>query len=219
MRNRLPFAVAFVTALFPAAGAGQSVFSHQIHLNKVGATCADCHTGAASSTTATDSNLPPASACLKCHDGERAKKVDTGFLDKRQAPQRTYRFNHEFHSQMGNLAPIIAAAIDDRKYLGRVGEIRRHLETENACAACHRGLGETDMATAANLPQMSDCLVCHNRIDNPFSCEKCHIEGVNLEPASHIDNFLDRHSTGKLGLDKTTCLPCHGKNFTCMGCH
>lgn len=219
MRYSFPFVIALIAAIFPAPGAGQPRFSHQLHLNKVGVTCTDCHIGATSSTEAADSNLPPASVCLNCHDGKTAKKIDTRFLDDRQTAERTYRFNHEFHSQIGNMAPIIAAAIDDKKYLGKVGEMRRHLDTENACAACHRGLGETDMATAANLPQMSDCLVCHNRIDNPFSCEKCHVEGVNLRPATHTNNFLDRHSTGKLGLDKTTCLPCHGKNFTCMGCH
>ena len=219
MRYSIPFAVTLIAAIFPAAGVGQSPLSHQLHLNTAGVTCIDCHTGAPSSTEAADSNLPAAGVCLNCHDGEMTKKVDTSFLEGKRAAERTYRFSHEFHSQMGNMAPIIAAAIDDRKYLGKVGDTRRHLNTENACAACHRGLGETDMATAANLPQMSDCLVCHNRIDNPFSCETCHLEGVNLKPANHTEDFLDRHTTGKLGLDKTTCLPCHGKNFTCMGCH
>ena len=219
MRYRYPFAVALMAVFLGTPVYGQTTFSHQIHLNKVGATCTDCHVSATSSTQATDSNLPPASVCLTCHNGETAKKIDTSALAEWRPAERTFRFNHEFHSQMGNVAPILAAAIDGRKYLGKVGDMRRHLDTENTCAACHRGLGETGLATAANLPQMSDCLVCHNRIDNPFSCEKCHLEGVNLKPANHANDFLDRHSTGKLGLDKTTCLPCHGKNFTCMGCH
>jgi c(7)-type cytochrome triheme protein len=89
MRYSFPFAVALIAAIFPAAGAGQSPFSHQLHLNKVGATCTACHVGATTSTEATDSNLPPASVCLNCHDGETAKMIDTGFLEDRQSPQRT----------------------------------------------------------------------------------------------------------------------------------
>lgn len=220
MRYPYHLVSAFVFLVIPAAPAfPQTTFSHQLHLNEVRATCTDCHVSAVSSTEAADNNLPPASVCEKCHDGETAKKIETGYLAAKRPAERTYWFSHQFHLQMGNVAPIIAAAIEDKKYLGKVGDMRRHLDTGNACAACHRGLGETDQATAANLPRMSDCLVCHNRIDNPFSCEKCHLEGVNLKPANHTHDFLDRHSTGKLGLDKTTCLPCHGKNFTCMGCH
>jgi hypothetical protein len=144
---------------------------------------------------------------------------DTSFLSQKEPAERTFRFNHEFHLQMGNVAPLLAAAIESGKYLGKPGDMLGRLNTDNACTACHRGLEETDVAAKANLPQMSDCLVCHSDIRNPFSCEKCHLEGVNLMPADHTRNFVDTHSTGRLGLDKTTCLPCHGRNFACMGCH
>ena len=44
-------------------------------------------------------------------------------------------------------------------------------------------------------------------------------EGVNLRPADHTREFIDTHSTGKINLDKQSCLPCHGRDFPCMGCH
>jgi hypothetical protein len=194
-------------------------FSHQLHLKQASLTCLLCHPSASTSTAAADANMPGEEVCLACHSGDPLPRVDTSFLSERKPAGRIFRFNHQFHLQMGNVAPLLAAAIDDGKYLGRPGDLRARLDTENACEACHRGLAETDAAADANLPRMSDCLVCHSNIDNPFSCEKCHREGVNLKPASHTRTFADTHSTGRLGLDKTTCLPCHGRHFTCMGCH
>ena len=194
-------------------------FSHQLHLKQANLTCLTCHQAATTSTAATDANMPDAKVCQTCHSGDPLPRVDTSFLSEKKPAERIYRFNHQFHLQMGNVAPVIAAALDDGKYLGKPDDIRAHLDTDNACEACHRGLEETDVAGKANLPQMSDCLVCHSKVDNPFSCEKCHLEGVNLKPASHTREFADLHSTGRLNLDKTTCLPCHGRHFTCMGCH
>ncbi len=78
---------------------------------------------------------------------------------------------------------------------------------------------ESDRVGPANMPQMADCLVCHNKIDNPFSCEFCHAKNANLKPANHSADFLDTHTAGKLKLDKTTCAVCHGRKFTCLGCH
>src|SRR5262249_25966820 len=128
-------------------------------------------------------------------------------------------FSHSQHLKMGNVAPVIAAAIDSKTYLQRSGDIRGQLDTTNACEACHRGLEESDSASPANMPQMADCLVCHNQIDNPFSSEKCHAKDAKLKPANHVATFLDAHTSGKLGLDKTTCAVCHGRTFRCMGCH
>jgi len=66
---------------------------------------------------------------------------------------------------------------------------------------------------------MADCIVCHNQIDNPFSCDKCHASGVNLKPASHVEGFMSAHSSGKMNLDKASCTICHGRTFRCLGCH
>jgi hypothetical protein len=195
-----------------------SHFSHPVHL-KHDLTCVTCHQAATTSTQVSDANMPEEETCRTCHNGGRLPAVDTSFLVDKKPAARTYRFNHQFHLQMGNVAPLIAAAIDEKKYLGKPANLRARLDTANECEACHRGLAETDVAGQANLPQMSDCLVCHSQIDNPFSCRKCHVEGVNLKPADHTRQFADTHSTGRLGLDKATCLPCHGRNFTCMGCH
>ena len=181
--------------------AGQP-FPHRVHL-AAKLECGLCHGAALSSTRVDDNLLPKAEACLTCH-----KTAQIG------APPATHlaRFNHQLHLKLGNLAPVIAAAIDRKAYLGAVSAgLRAQLNTKNPCEACHGG--------PSLLPQMADCLVCHSQIDPPDSCEFCHAKGAKLKPASHTPDFLDTHTTGKLGLDETTCAVCHGRHFHCMGCH
>ena len=204
----------------PRASAAELEFSHKLHLGKVGLNCSFCHSSAAASKSETDNNLPEQQLCLACHNGETAPAIDSSPLADRTAAERAFWFNHEQHLELGNPASKIAEAIDTGKYLGHVGDIRPHLDTDDACLACHRGLAEADAVDSrAHLPRMSDCLVCHDQVDNPFSCEECHPRDFAIKPADHTRDFIDRHSSGKMGFDKLTCQPCHGQKFTCMGCH
>lgn len=200
-------------------------FSHRFHLLKAGAKCPDCHTAAAASTAATDSLLPREKTCLVCHDGRKARKDCTVCHDDPKLARgfppaaRHFRFSHQQHLAFGDLGPILADAIRKKQYLSQPPPLLANLATKNACAACHRGLERTDFATAANLPQMADCVVCHTRIDPPFSCEFCHTREAKLKPASHTADYLDLHSSKQIKLDKPSCTICHGVNFRCLGCH
>jgi hypothetical protein len=188
---------------------GATPFSHRLHLQQ-GLECVECHTAAARSTKVEDNLLPAKSVCLGCHEEAEIPAPPSTRLSK---------FSHALHLRMGNVAPYIAGAIDHQNYLQPPGDIRRHLNSRNPCQACHRGLEESDQVTGAALPQMADCLVCHTQIDAPFSCEDCHVNIAQLKPANHALRFTDAHSSGKLNLDKTTCVMCHGRTFTCRGCH
>jgi hypothetical protein len=191
---------------------GAAPFSHRQHL-QMSLACVGCHTAAANSTRVEDNLLPAKEVCLSCHK-------ETEIQIPSPPATRITSFSHAQHLRMGNVAPLLALAIDKKNYLQPANDIRRHLNTRNPCEACHRGLEESDRVTHAALPQMADCLVCHSQIENPFSCETCHGKTIaSLKPASHTANFMDTHSTGKLHLDKTTCAVCHGRTFTCMGCH
>ena len=108
-------------------------------------------------------------------------------------------FSHKKHLAIGNIAPILAAAIDKGTYLGNPGDIRRHLNTTNPCAACHRGMEDSDRVSKINMPQMADCLVCHSKIDPPDSCTFCHVAGAKFRPASHTSDFLDKHKCKAAG--------------------
>ena len=128
-------------------------FSHKLHLG-LKLECATCHTAAATSTKASDNLLPASTVCRQCHENAQIPPPPSS---------RVVAFSHAQHLKMGNLAPILAAAIDKKTYLQPPGDIRRHLNTQNACEACHRGLAESDQVTAAAMPQMADCIVCHSR--------------------------------------------------------
>ena len=129
-------------------------------------------------------------------------------------------FSHKKHLALGNVAPVIASAIDHGTYLGRDGaKIRPLLNGTNACMACHRGLDQSDAVGPANMPQMADCLVCHNEISPPDTCKFCHPSDAKLKPADHTADFLDTHTNKNLKLDRSTCAVCHGRKFTCLGCH
>lgn len=206
-------------ALAPGGPTTQS-FSHARHLAWAGASCEDCHYKALSSGDAGDNLLPKAEVCLTCHDGLHALKHDgSEAAYEFKSPARTLRFSHQQHLALGNVAPALAAAIDSGSYLASGVEIRKQLETENSCAACHRGLAESDAHGLSSQPHMADCLVCHPTIDPPFSCELCHTKEAKIKPPSHTRDYLDVHSGKNAKLDKPSCKICHGRGFRCMGCH
>lgn len=173
--------------------------------------CTGCHAAALTGTRVDENLLPKQDVCLKCH---KSAAIGT------PPATRLARFDHQLHLKLGNVAPLIAAAIDKKTYLATPpADLRAQLNTQNECEACHRGLETSDRPERGALPQMADCLVCHNQIDPPYSCEFCHAKEAKLTPVSHTPDFLDTHTSGKLNLDKTTCAVCHGRRFHCLGCH
>jgi len=202
-----------VLVLIAGAAAAQTPrpFSHELHLRlPQKLTCVTCHSSVQSSTRLEDNNLPPAAICLGCH-----KEAVIGH----PRPTILARFNHQKHLALGNIAPVIRAAIDSKTYLSPPGDIGKHLDSANPCAACHRGMEQSTALAKSDLPQMADCLVCHNKVDPPFSCEFCHAKGPPLKPANHSPDFIDAHNRKDAKLDKASCAVCHGRKFTCLGCH
>jgi len=195
-----------------SAAAPKKPFSHKYHLTQVTA-CENCHTSAATSTKAEDDLLPDKSACVTCHD-----EVEIGT----PRPTGVQKFNHARHVAMGSAAPLIAAAIKGKTYLGIKPPAAASLAAaKDACTGCHYGIPESesvphDKVNKAHFPQMADCLTCHNKISPPDSCSQCHVAST-FKPASHTAEFSDKHSDK--ALDKTGCATCHGRKFTCKGCH
>jgi predicted CXXCH cytochrome family protein len=186
-------------------------FSHKIHLEKKIA-CVVCHSRARASVNAEDNLLPNPAVCSGCHkDTRQVKSI---------RPLTVTKFNHQLHLKLGNVAPAIAKAVDAGTYLGKKTSIHRpDLDATNACAACHRGLDRSAEVSLAAFPNMADCLVCHNQVDPPFSCGKCHSEGQALKPATHNNEWLESHSRKTVAKDKESCAVCHGREFRCLGCH
>lgn len=193
-----------------AAAQTTQLFSHRVHLaQKI--ECGICHAAALTSTRPEDNLLPKLDVCLKCHETAAVGAPPV---------TRLAHFNHQLHLKLGNVAPVIASAIDHKAYLTQPDAgLRASLNSANSCEACHRGLETSDRPDRRALPQMADCLVCHSQIDPPDSCEFCHAKGAALKPARHTRDFLDTHTGAKPGFDKATCAVCHGRKFHCLGCH
>jgi hypothetical protein len=189
-----------------------AAFSHRRHLARAGTSCADCHRSALASTSADDNNLPDEKTCRICHEDARP-------LPPSPALGRAYRFDHKLHLGFGDPGPALVQAVEAGRHLAPTPEMKQQLSTGNACLSCHRGVEQTDLAGAAHLPRMADCLVCHGKIDPPFSCPYCHTRNAALRPASHTPRFADAHSSRREVPDKSGCKVCHGVRFTCMGCH
>ena len=207
--QRVIIAFSFVLVMQAAPATGRP-FSHKLHL-KLKPTCVSCHQTVPTSTKAEDNNLPRPEVCLPCHQTVEIKQPASLSVSK---------FNHQLHGRMGNLAPLFASAIDKKTYLSKPGDARRHLASKNACVACHRGMEESESLLAKTaFPAMADCLVCHTKIDPPFSCETCHDAKAELRPSNHLADFLDSHNRKNHTWDKDTCAVCHGVRFTCLGCH
>ncbi len=143
-----------------SATATSAPFSHALHL-KLKPDCLTCHPAAATSTRVSDYLLPNKSVCQGCHMDVRIGAPPPTALE---------HFNHQLHLRLGNIAPVIAKAIDSSQYLGPSDDIRRRLNSSNPCLACHRGVETSSAPSRALLPQMADCLVCHSQIDPPESC-------------------------------------------------
>jgi hypothetical protein len=192
----------FATAALAAAGG----FSHATHL-KLKPQCTSCHTRAAASTKLEDNLLPEKQACAPCH-----KDITIA----RPRPARLAKFDHAFHLKFGNIAPLLKGSIQSNSYLGQPEAVAPHLETKNACAGCHHGIEQSAALSKTHFPQMADCLVCHSKIDAPYSCETCHGKDKTLKPAFHTADYLDAHTRRSV---KQGCAVCHGRQFTCLGCH
>lgn len=195
----------------PMAAQTSPPFSHELHLKlPQKLACVACHVSVQTSTRVEDNNLPPVAVCLGCHKSPTVGKP---------RPTILAHFDHKKHLALGNVAPAIAAAIDAKTYFLPPAGLRRKLDTTNACGACHRDMEHSTALARSDLPLMADCLVCHNKIDPPFSCEFCHAKSAALKPADHTPDFLDLHNHKNFKFDKESCDICHGRKFQCLGCH
>lgn len=199
-------------ALMQGAAQVRQPFSHKLHLKQTSG-CQACHTNAEKSTEASDNLLPYETECVNCHHEVHIKE-----------PRKTtvHRFSHAQHVQT-NPGPLIAAAIKSKTWLGAAKEAPKRLNASNACTSCHHDIEESEAITEAtgkaHYPRMADCLTCHNQINPPESCKTCHDPATNFRPADHTAAFVDGHAQKGAVADKQSCYGCHGRNFTCKGCH
>ena len=193
-----------------AALASAAPFSHRLHL-KLKPDCTNCHTTVTHSTRAEDNNLPSAAVCKPCHENAAIP-----------APPKTLlaHFSHEKHLQLGNVAPIIAKAIDSGQYLSPAGDIRGHLNGTQRVPRVpprHRDIGCGEPRRTCR--KWPTAWFATTKSSCRSVARSCHGAGAKLRPADHPPEFLESHSRPDAKFDKTTCAVCHGRRFRCLGCH
>ncbi len=132
-------------------------FNHNLHVEEVGAECADCHRWALSGVRAT---IPNVEVCVDCHEevqGESAEEAQVVEYVTTGQPipwQKVYRvpahvyFSHRRHTAIAGLE----------------------------CEVCHGQVGErTEPVTRPHRrPTMNDCMECHDQSGASNDCIHCH---------------------------------------------
>src|SRR5262249_34060001 len=137
-------------------------FSHAQHLKLPGVGCGLCHDTAAGSVRASDNLIPQESACVDCHEIDRAR------------PEKEAKPAARCHVRLGpaQVAPVVVPA-PNLKFNHKI-----HIDRGARCADCH-AVAAVDLATRAEIPRMSSCLGCHDGKTAPAACTTCHLAAGN----------------------------------------
>jgi hypothetical protein len=184
--------ILLMTVVFPIAVAAQPdhiLFPHDLHFENDVA-CADCHEGAATSTTAADPLLPDMEVCADCHETDDDETCGMCHLNVDEAgdyPHAVYGATLFGHS--------------------------RHLDRGLKCQECH---GDPAAAQPV-VPGKRDCRVCHETGEDYADCRLCHLEKQDLIPISHGATWVNGHGLSARE-DQSRCYQCHTET-TCQECH
>ena len=172
-------------------------FSHQFHVKDIGVACQDCHDAAGPSKVASDNLLAKKANCQTCHEEQIANNCtychtsdDVSTYVAFESPKRNLIFNHEFH-------------VTDQKL---------------TCETCHKGLDEMTLATEKSIPEMAQCMTCHDGGKSPNACETCHTNFATLRPKEHNRTDFVREHKLYARMQDASCTTCHTQE-SCQDCH
>ena len=141
----------------PASAQQQPIeFPHNLHIEKAGVECIDCHSTV---DTQAEAGIPSVRKCMLCHlyvakDGPGALKLKEYADKKREIPWvRVYRFEVAAHAKFRH-APHVKAGVE--------------------CAACHGDVSQMTVATKQVNHTMGTCLNCHRQQKASEDCAACH---------------------------------------------
>ena len=170
------------------------IFSHRLHAEDVGAECLDCHVNVEKSLTANDNILPTMAQCYSCHEEDDTDcevcHVTDDYVEF-ENPNRDIKFNHSLHVLKENLN----------------------------CISCHKAINEVDLASSEQLPEMQQCMECHNDAIASSECAVCHtVSDITfLKPESHLADWKFAHAP-EAQFNLSDCSVCHQASF-CEECH
>lgn len=172
-------------------------FSHDYHVNEVGAKCEDCHASASSATESSADLLPKMDACYTCHDQKTTecslchteKNVTEGRYSPYIAPAREIIFSHQLHTG----------------------------KTKIECVTCHANVSKANSVPSHGIPPMDKCVDCHRNRQVADNCQTCHSQVELRRPADHgPDWVLDHVESART--NAKSCETCHRPTY-CEECH
>ena len=100
---------------------------------------------------------------------------------------------------------------------------QQHIAADENCESCHSEVIQKEIAMPYILPDMLDCMGCHQQKAVDIRCTTCHLPTDNLLPVSHTPAFTHNHSdlaqNGVISISANMdCATCHTKQF-CQDCH
>ena len=173
-------------------------FSHPAHFKGAGTDCSVCHAATADDKPIAKNSLGHSdlSACAPCHEKEVTEKVCTFCHTHPETHPKTKQVRnlHFFHSY--------------------------HVEDNASCLKCHPGFEEKETwQLKRTIPEMKDCLVCHNNKKAAKECATCHPDTKILHPASHNKARFEQTGHARLARqDEHECAACH-QTRECLACH
>ena len=167
-------------------------FSHEKHLEEVGAECVQCHqTLFSESVRGYRSGPSMREICSQCHNGTDAP------------------------------AEVLAGFSNEKKYVKThlpLFSHTTHIEHTEDCKTCHKDIyGEIKKIRIP--PPMAICSGCHNNNKANANCRVCHEDPSRLKPKSHTPRWVYRNGHGiDARYNQAQCRDCH-VDRECSQCH
>jgi hypothetical protein len=178
-------------------------FSHAIHSEaEMDFACVECHPGA---DDADEPGQPDPLVCAGCH----------AYVDTSKPPER--RVDALFDGDDYRAARV--SLLDDEVVFSH----KDHVRAVDDCGACHDGIEENEVVTAALGVTMAACEQCHDDERLDPACATCHLE-VDEEwmPPTHETAWTELHGPTVRARERATvqqCDICHGGQQYCTDCH
>lgn len=204
------------------AGPAGIRFSHTSHLSGLGLSCQDCHAIAEDKTRYSQ---PDHAVCFACHSVKDEQKPDESCrLCHAQMPGPVMVDHAKKQAQTPSRYVL------ERYRMGPIAFSHGRHSTET-CESCHGGVKASARAVESHLPEMAQCMSCHNDQKAPASCETCHPQlpltwmtssGASRYqgegwPFPHPPQWSSSHGMGARA-QQETCQLCH-QTQSCESCH
>lgn len=153
-------------------------------------------------------------ACMDCHSG--VEKSISGLDDL--LPQQAVCMDCHESSEITDPAQL--PRID--RYSEKFSH-QQHRGAGEECQSCHEEVAGREKFSGYILPNMDNCMSCHEIKAVSNACGTCHTPLEDLVPVSHRPDFTHRHSDlARLAANQISgnkdCASCHQPQF-CQDCH